>query len=449
LSIATQALEAQEAAISVTSNNIANANTPGYSRETVVLTEAPSNQQGSVSLGGGVTLQGYTSVRDQLLDVRIQQQTSQQSSADAETNALDQVQTLFPSSGDSLGTDFSAFFTSVSSLSANPDSSALRQTVISSGQDLANQFNSISSGLTSQQTSLNQQVVTDVAQINQLSSQIATLNTQAAQLSAGGQNSGTVVDQIDEDELSLSKLTNISITHTEGADTITTGNGTPLVLGNQSFALTTSPNASGVTQVLDSSGNNITSTISSGDLGGTIQTRDTSIPGLLTQLDTLANQFATAINAAQAQGYNQNGTAGTALFTVPSTVAGSAAEITLATTNPAAIAASSDGSSGSNGNVANLSAVATSNLASGLTPSGTSASLVYQVGSLTSNASTQSTALGVSLAQLTQQQSSVSGVSIDEESANLIQYQQAYQAAAQVITVINTLFTATIDILPT
>ncbi len=445
LSIASQALQAQEAAVSVTTNNIANANTPGYSRETVILTEASSNQQGEVSLGGGVSLQGYTSVRDQLLDLRIQQQTSEQSSADAQTNALDQVQTLFPSTGDSIGTDISTFFSSVSALSADPANTATRQAVISAAQNVAEQFNSVSNGLTSEQTSLNQQVVTDVNQINQLSSQIASLNTQLGQLSAAGQNTGTVEDQIDQDELSLSKLTNISITHTEGADTITTGNGTPLVLGDQSYALSTSANSSGLEEVLDSNGKNITSTISSGDLGGTITTRDTSIPALLTQLDTLANQFATAINAAQAQGYNQNGTAGTALFTVPATVAGSAAAITLATTDPSQIAASSDGSSGSNGNVANLSAVGTTKLASGFTPTDASANLVYQVGTLTSNASSQSTAIGISLTQLTQQQSSVSGVSIDEESTNLIQYQQAYQAAAKVVSTIQTLFDSTIS----
>jgi flagellar hook-associated protein 1 FlgK len=161
----------------------------------------------------------------------------------------------------------------------------------------------------------------------------------------------------------------------------------------------------------------------------------------------LANQFATAINAAQAQGYNQNGTAGTALFTVPSTVSGSAALITFATSDPTQIAASSDGSSGSTGNVANLSAVATTALGSGYSPTDTVSNLVYQVGSLTSNASADSTAIGTSLAQLTQQQSSVSGVSTDEESANLIRYQQSYQAAAQIVNTVSALFTATINML--
>jgi len=447
LSIASQGLQAQEAAISVTTNNIANANTPGYSREIVNLSEGVAVGQGDTALGGGVTLQGFSSVRDQLLALRIQQQTSQQSSANAQTSAFNQVQTLFPTSGSGLGVDFSNFFSDISSLSANPASAATRQSVLSSAQDLAEEFNSISSGLSNQQTSLSQQVTSSVAQINTLSSQIATLNNQLTQLTAQGENVGTIQDQIQQDELSLSQLTNISITENGGLDSITTGNGTSLVLGNQSFALQTATGSNGLTQVLDSTGNTITATITGGSLGGVIQTRDTDLPSLQTQLDTLAYQFATAINSAQAQGYNQNGTAGTALFTIPSTVSGSAALISVSSTATAAsIAASSDGSTGSNGNVANLSAVATNALALGASPSNAYASLVDQVGNYAANATSESTAIGTSLAQLTQQQSSESGVSIDEESTNLIQYQQAYEAAAKVISTISTLFTATLSI---
>jgi flagellar hook-associated protein 1 FlgK len=448
LTIASEALQASQAEISVTSNNIANANTPGYAREIVNLSEVAPAQDGSLPVGGGVNVESFSSVRDELLNLQIQQQTSEQSSADAQTSALQQLQTLFPTSGAGLGTDLSAFFSAISGLTATSAGTASRQAVISAGQNLADEFNSISNGLTTQQSSLNKQVVSDIGQINQLSSQIAGLNTQLVQLSGGGQDTSAIQDQIDAAQLQLAKLTNISVvTQTDGTDSITTGNGTPLVLGGQSFALSTSLNASGIEQISDYSGNNVTASITSGDLGGAILTRDTQIPSLLTQLDTLANQFATAINAAQAQGYNQNGTTGTALFTVPTTVSGSAALISFATTDPAEIAASSDGSSGSTGNVANLSAVATTALGSGYSPTNTISNLVYQVGSLTSDASANSTAIGVSLTQLTQQQSSVSGVSTDQEAANLIRYQQSYQAAAQIVNTVSTLFTATINML--
>ena len=445
LSIATQSLLAQEAELSVANNNIANANTAGYTRETVSLQEASPTQNGSISSGNGVDLVGITSVRDELLTLRIQQQTSDQSSSDAQVNALTQIQTLFPSTGTSLASSFSSFFTSLSALSSNPTSAADRETVISSAQTLVDQFHSISSGLSGPASSLNTTVKTDVSQINQLSAQVASLNQQIQQQSGQGQTSGTLSDQLSQVELQLSQLTNISVTHTESGDSLSTGNGTPLVLGNQSYALSTTTDSAGNTQVLDSSGTDITSSISSGDLGGTIKVRDTDLSSISSSLDTLASQFATAFNAAQSGGSDQNGVKGANLFTVPTAVAGAAAAITLATTDPTKIAASSDGSSGSNGNVANLTALQNSTLPSGQSATTAVSNLTYQIGNQTSTATAQSAAVSLSLTSLNTQLSSVSGVSIDEESANLIRYQQAYEAAARVVTTISTLFDTTIN----
>ena len=447
LSIATQSLLAQETALSVTNNNIANANTAGYARETVSLSENSPSSSGSLSFGNGVTVSGITSVKDELLSLRIQQQTSQQSSADAQVNALNQIQTLFPISGNSLASSLSGFFTSLSALSSNPTDAANRQTVLSNAQTLVDQFNTISAGLSGPSSSLNTTVQTDVTDVNQLAGQAASLNQQILEQKATGQDSGTLEDQLGQVELQLSSLTNLNVTHTESGDTLTTGNGSPLVLGNQSYALQTGTGTDGNLHVYDSSGSDITSSISGGDLGGTIQTRDTTIPKLQSSLDTLANQFATAFNSAQTSGYDQNGAKGVALFSVSSTVSGSAANIKLTTTDPSKIAASSDGTSGSNGNVSNLTALQTSTLPVGESATTLSANLVYQVGELTSNATAQSSSLSLSLTSLNTQQSSVSGVSIDEETANLVRYQQAYQAAAKVVSTIQTLFDATINMI--
>ena len=206
----------------------------------------------------------------------------------------------------------------------------------------------------------------------------------------------------------------------------------------------TAPGSTGMQQVLDHNGVNITASVTGGDLGGSIQTRDQTITGLLTSLNTLANQFGTAFNAAQAKGFDQNGKVGGNFFTVPSTIAGSAASISVAITNPTAIAASSDGTAGSNGNLANLSAVQTAALPAGQTPADAYAGLVFQVGSLTANATAESGATTASLLQLNDQLSSVSGVSIDEESTNLITFQTAYEAAARVVTTIQAMFAVTL-----
>ena len=141
-----------------------------------------------------------------------------------------------------------------------------------------------------------------VAQINSLTSQIAQLNGQLSQSGTATNGGGTIEDQRDELVQQLSALTGISVTQTSDGETITTGNGTPLVMGGQSFTLQTTTGSDGFQQVLDSNGNNITASLEGGQLGGAIQVRDQVIPGFLTQLNTLASQFATAFNAAQAQG---------------------------------------------------------------------------------------------------------------------------------------------------
>ena len=450
LSTATQALFAQELELQVTNNNIANVNTAGYTREVVNLSEADPTQSGNISIGNGVNVEGIQSVRDELLTGRIQQQTSQESSANAQVNALNEIQTLFPSNGSSVAGSLSSFFTSLTALSTDPANAADRQTVLSSAQTLVQQFNSVASGLSAASTTLDTTVGTDVAQINNLATQAASLNQEVVQQKASGQSTGTLSDQLNEVELQLAGLTNISVVHGDQGDSISTGNGTPLVLNSQSFALQTITASDGHLQVLDANGSNITSDVTGGDLGGTIAVRDTQIPALESSLDSLANQFATSFNAAQTQGYDQNGVAGAALFTIPSTVSGSAASIALTTSDSTAIAASSvsgSGASGSNGNLSNLTAIQNAALSSGGTLTTLSSNLVYQVGSLTSNASTQSSSIQLSLTALKSQQGSVSGVSIDEESANLVQFQQAYEAAAKVITTIQSLFDITINMI--
>ncbi len=445
LLVGLQALEASQAALDATSNNIANANTPGYTREVVQLSENAENESAGTVTGGGVTLDGIQSVRDELLNLQIQQQTSLQSSADTQSSSLQPIQQYFASSGNDIATTLSSFSSSLAQLSASPSSSAAQQSVLSAGQNLAQSFNTTANGLTSAQTSADQQVTQTVAQINSLTQQIAQLNSQLSSTSATSENGGAIEDQRDQLVQQLSTLTGIDVSQSSSGEVITTGNGSPLVIGSQSFSLQTTTGTDGFQQVLDSNGNNITSSIQGGQLGGAIQVRDQVIPGFLNSLNTLASQFATAFNAAQAKGYDSNGKAGQNFFTVPPGTAGAAAGIGVALTSPSQIAISSDGSAGSNGNVANLSAALTNALPSGQTPANAYANIVFQVGNAASNASAESTAVGQNILQLTNQQSAVSGVSIDEETTNLIRYQTAYEAAARIVSTIQALSTVTLD----
>jgi flagellar hook-associated protein 1 FlgK len=445
LLISTQALETAQGAISATSNNIANSNTPGYTREVPQFAESPLSQTGSTVIGGGVSLTGLQSVRDELLNLQIQNQTSLQSSADTQSSLLQEVQTNFTTTGGDITSALSAFSSSLAELSANPSSSAVQQGVISSGQNLARAFNTTANGLTSAQSGADTQVTQTVAQINSLTAQIAQLNGQVAQLTAAGKDGGTAEDQRDELVSQLSQLTGVTVMQTSDGETITTGNGTPLVMGNQSFSLQTTTGSDGMQHVLDYSGNDITTSITGGQLGGAIQFRDQVVPGLLTQLNSLASQFTASFNAAQAKGFDSDGNAGQNFFTVPAS--GAAAGMSVAISDPSQVAISSDGSTGGNGNVANLSASLTNALPSGQTVAQGYADLVDQVGTAASDASTQSTAIGQNLLQLNNQQGSISGVSIDEETTNLIRFQTAYQAAARVVSTIQELDSVTFNMI--
>lgn len=445
LSIGVQALQVAQAALSVTSNNIANADTAGYTREVAQFSENPLSFENTRVLGGGVSLSGVQSVRDELLNLQIAAQTSQQSGADAQYASLQQLQTYFTTTGGDITTALSNFSSALAQLSANPSSSAVQAGVTSAGQNLANAFNNTAAGLSDAEINSDNQVTQTVAEINSLTQQIAALNGQVSTLQKAGKDGGTAQDQRDELVQQLSKLTGISIVQAGDGETITTGDGSPLVVGGQSFALQTTKGSDGMQHVIDTTGKDITTAIQGGTLGGAIAIRDQVIPGFMDQLNTLAGQFATAFNSAQASGYDSNGNAGQDFFSF--SASGAASTLKVVSTNPSLIAISSDGSSGSGGNVTNLAAAVSGKLPSGLTPAQSYATLVQQVGTATSNASAQSKAIGNSLLQLTNMQGSVSGVSIDEETTNLIKFQTAYQAAARIVSTIQRLNDTTINMI--
>jgi flagellar hook-associated protein 1 len=150
LLIGVQALDANQGALDATSNNIANVNTPGYTREVAQFTENGENQSGDDVSGGGVTLTGLQSIRDELLNIQIQQQTSLQNSANTQSSSLQQVQTFFTTNGDDIASGLTALSSSLAQLSASPGSASAQQSVLSSGQNLADAFNTTAQGLSAQ-----------------------------------------------------------------------------------------------------------------------------------------------------------------------------------------------------------------------------------------------------------------------------------------------------------
>ncbi len=439
LSIALSGLSVSQDEMATTSNNVANANTPGYTREVTDIAAGDPIEEGAIGYGTGVVLQKIESLRDPILQIQIHQATGQNSSLNASLTELQQIQSQFASSTTGIGADLSNFFNSLQQLSPDPTSVTLRQGVLTAAGTLATDFNTAAESLQTQRSDIDQNVVQSVSQVNSLTSQIASVDQQIATLQNAKQGTGTLVDTQNNLIQQLSGLIGVAVIKTDQGISLATANGTALVSGSQSFALTTQLGSDGVQHVM-SGAQDLTTSLSGGSLGGLIQIRDQEIPSISSSLDQLAAGLATNLNAANAMGTDLNGVVGGNIFATPPVGGvGAAATMTVTMTDPSLIAASSDGTVGSNGNLANLSAVATELLASGQTPINTYADLVSQVGSDTSNTSADADSSSLILQQLNDENGSISGVSLDEEASNLIQYQTAYQAAAHVVSTINLL----------
>jgi len=439
LAAALSGLTAAQGALQATSNNVANVNTPGYSRQVPVLATSDPIVVDPLTLGTGVTLRSIESIRDPILESRIQQETQTQGQLSAQASALSQLQVNFSSTSADIGTALSNFFDSVNQLATSPADLSLRQGVLTAAQNLASAFNRTSNNLTSQRTNLDSSVTQAVGQINQLSGQIAQLNGEIANLQNVGENAGTFIDQRTQLIDQLSSLVDISVIPSNNSVTLTTASGVALVAGQSSYQLSTHLDASGVQHIF-AQGSDITAKIVSGQLGGLLQARDQQIPGIQSQLDALASAVATAVNGVQTAGYDLNGDAGTNLFTPPpASGAGAASALTVAISDPSLIAASSDGTVGNNANAEALYALRNQAVVQGQSPTDFYSGIVFNVGNTASDTNANQSASALVLQQLNSQRASISGVSLDEEAANTMQYQQAYAASAQVISAINTM----------
>jgi flagellar hook-associated protein 1 len=447
LAIAIGALAADKGAVAVTSNNIANVNTAGYSREQINLSENAPVLIGNLLFGTGVTLEQTTSIRDNLLERRLDQENQSAAQLDAFLGPMSQVQALFnETAGSGLQTPLTAFFNSLTQLTVNPSDTASRQGVITAGQNLASALQQDTANLQFLQGNTDSGLQQSVSQINQLTKQIAVLNAKISGIVGVGQDPGASLDQRTQLVRQLSGLVGISEADAgDGSLTITTTNGSSLVVGAQNFDLTTQVNANSTYHDVYSQGTDITSAITGGALGGQIQVRDQEIPSILNKLDTFAYSLATAVNTQSKAGFDANGNAGVNFFAAPTSVAGAASSIAVAISDPNLVAASSDGSVGSNGNVRALADLQNQNIVNGQTPADYYSGLIFQVGNDVSQATSEQTAANLVLQQLSDQRGAVSGVSLDQEAVNLIRFQSAYEASANVVNVINTLLAATLN----
>jgi len=248
----------------------------------------------------------------------------------------------------------------------------------------------------------------------------------------------------------LSQLVDVQSIQADGTNlTLTTSGGAALVVGNQSFNLTTQTNPTSGFQDVFSQVRDVTSSITGGNLAGNIQLRDQEIPSLQSSLDTLASGIANSVNTQNAAGFDLNGNAGGNIFVPPTGVAGSAINLAVAISDPNVIAASADGAPGNNANATALANLQSQNIISGHNPINYYSGIVFRVGNDASNAPAGLSGEHILIQRLQNQQNAVSGVSLDQEGANLVQFQNAYAAASRGASIIASLFQTTINMIGT
>ncbi len=457
-SIASNALDQDQAALNVISNNVANANTPGYTREVANWEENDPVTINGISYGSGATMTGPISQRSLVLDGMLQQQTQAESSSNARLTALDQVESLFSqatsanssngSATSGTGQDMSQFFDALSQLESNPSDDSQRQQVITAATTLADDFNTASSQLSSQQSSLDEQSISVVSQVNALSQSIAQLNQQI-QSSSPNADAGTLEDERQQDLLQLSQLVGIHQIQTENNGlTITTSSGAVLVSEGQAYSLTTGTQG-GVTHIFDSQGNDVTSDLAAGggQIGGILTARDQDIPQIQSALDTLAFDLGSAVNKQNEAGADANGNAGVAIFNLPTNSTGAAATISVAISEPSQIAAAATGNGPSDdSNLLLMAGLQNQAIAGGTTPTNYYSDFVTGIGSLVSEVSTENSAQQISLTQVQNQVSSLSAVNLNDEASSLETMEQSYQAASKIFTTLDLVMTAALNL---
>jgi flagellar hook-associated protein 1 FlgK len=428
------------------SNNISNANTPGYAEQDLALESLPFDpSQGTT---GGVMSSGLLSSRTEYLEQNVRNQQTLLGDSQQAASDLGEIQPLFnPNSTTGIAGTLNSFFNSFSQLGVNPNDEPTRQNAITAAVQVAQSFNEAATGIAQVSNGVNSQTSSAVTQINQLASQIAALNNQYQGDSASEKDAGLDA-QMHTDLESLSTLTNFSIVQSnDGTFNVYLGGQTPLVIGGQQFQISTNF-SSGQTQILDSQSNDVTAEITGGSLGAMIRENNTTLPGYMTQLNTLAQTVADQVNTQLAQGLDESGAAPTTnLFTYDQP--GDAAS-TLAVTNiaPDQIAAASAGAPGGNGNAIAVAQLASAPMVNGSTLTQAFGNLSAQVGNDVVNAQQNQADDQDLLTQAQQQRQQVSGVSLDAEAAKLIQFQQSYQAVGQMVTVLNSLTQTLLNIIP-
>lgn len=469
LSSASQSLQAFERAMSVTENNVTNANSPGYADQVPQLISQGFQSNGT-GQGGGVE-EVTQDTRNSYADTAVQQQLSLQGMYQQLQTTLTPLENVFDvSSSSPIPSALNQLFQNFSQWSTDPSNTSYQSAVISAAQQVGSAFQQAAVQLGQIQTSTANDIQSTVAQINE---DAATIQAYNQEVSSNPQPNAGLSAQLENTLENLSQLANIQVVQgSSGTVTVLLGGQTTLVegtqvndisAGNNSASNSGNPGASPLISIYDSNGNDITSQISSGGLAGLLNAYNDVLPSLIGGgqqvggLNTLAQHLADTINNTLAQGSTTNTPpyqSGAPLFTYnSSSPAGIASSLAVSSTiTGSQLAAASPGPPFVANGTANTLAQLDSSSAGPVDGQGFTqyfASLTSQVGNAVNNANTQASAQQSLVAQAQSLQQQVSGVSLDTEATRLIQLQSSYDAAGRLVTVIDETLQSLLTMVPT
>ena len=467
LTTASNSLNAYQQALDVVQNNINNANTPGYASQSVNL--APEPFELGSGLVGGVAARGLISARDDAADSAVQQQLQLLGKYQKQAQGTTSLSNYFDATGNTgVPAELNQLFSAFSAWSVAPNSTTAQQSVLNAAQSFATGVNELAGSLGQTGQSIQRQIDSSVQQINQLTTQIQQYNIQREGQTQPDPNLDA---QLHSNLEQLAQLVNFSqITQADGTVTLVLSGGSPLVVGTKQFNLQSvpqvpagaaNPNSTPSSRILDSNGNDITSQVTGGELGGQLDVHNNVLASILGDanqagsLNTFAKSVADTINNLLESGTVsvQPGAAqGIALFTYnnadATTPAGSLSvnpNITPTTLAPV------DSSGNSNGIALQLASLASSTASGGIGGqtsgnyfSGMMSALGNENSVATANQQTQQQIAD----QTKSQRDQISGVSLDQQALMMIQFQNSYQAAAKMVTVIDQMTQSTIEMMP-
>ncbi len=444
LRTASSALEVFSQALSANQRNVANISTAGFASQTVSI-----QSLGALGESGGDVVQ-LTSNASSFSDASVRAANSRASESQTHTRHLTPVNDLFDITGATgIQAALQKFASAFAHLSVSPNDSSLGALALSAAGNVASAFNTVATGLDNQRAQVDARIGDTTTQINGLASRIRDLNVRA--------NQSSQLDAATDAELrnsldKLSSLVDITVSRNpNGSVVVLAGGQLPLVIGDQAYKLGVDPAAAVGSQVSSSAGGNSPGAFS-GQLGGLLETRNVAIGqvlggnGVPGSLNTLAAGFASRVNTLLSGGVNSAGVSGSPIFTFDSVTPGNAAR-TLALdplVTASQLGLATTGATGQANGVANHlaalpSSTQTGDQISGFPALGLFGSIAASLGQQLSDASTAASSDQTSLTLAQTNRQSESGVSLDAEAVAITAFQRAYQANAQIVTVIDKL----------